>query len=63
VLPPSALTSTCSTGAHPDHARPRIVHDPGATKRRRVMKSGTPGGIISARGIMRVTSVPVSSVS
>jgi hypothetical protein len=34
---------------------------PASTNRRRVMKSGTPGGTISARGSIRLTGVPSSS--
>ena len=47
----------------PDQARPRSVTGPGSTMRARVRKSGKPGGIISARGRIRVTGSPGSSAS
>ena len=61
MAPPSTDTSTASIAPQPDQARPVSSHGPAATNRARVMKSGTPGGAISARGIIRVTGVPGSS--
>ena len=61
MVPPSALTSTRSIGAQPDHARPVSVTGPGGTKRVLVMKSGMPGGTISERGMILVTGRPGSS--
>src|SRR5712692_9460783 len=59
--PPSVLTSTLATGAHPDQARPEIRWVPTSRIRRRDRKSGKPGGTISARGWIRVTGRPSSS--
>ena len=61
--PPSTLTSTRATLPHPDHARPSSVIGPASSVLERVKNSGNPGGIINARGIMRVTGVPSSSSS
>src|SRR5215217_845275 len=61
--PASVLTSTRSIGAHPDQARPNSGTVPAATNRCRLMKSGKPGGISSARGSIRVTAVPGSSAA
>src|SRR5207253_671341 len=58
VAPPSSLNSTLLIAARPDHARPTMSCRPGATNRVRVMKSGTPGGTISALGSIRVTGSP-----
>ena len=61
--PPSTLTSTRTTLPHPDHARPSSVTGPASSVLERVKNSGKPGGIISARGTIRVTGVPTSSSS
>src|SRR5215207_1032712 len=61
LAPPSTLTSTRSTGAQPDHARPSSRHGPASRKRVRVIKSWIPGGTVSERGLIRVTGTPSSS--
>lgn len=47
-------------GSRPGPARPERVTRPGSMNRRRVKKSGIPGGIISPRTRIRVTGVPGS---
>src|SRR5207245_4347303 len=58
--PPSALRSTLTIVPRPDHARPSITCVDGSTKRVRDMKSGIPGGTISARGRIVATGAPES---
>ena len=62
-VPPSVLTATATISATPDHARPVSVHSPVGIDHVRVKNSGTPGGIISERGIIRVRGMPSSDAS